>query len=47
MFSLKLTANKALAEHFFANSPIPVVILPPHLCTDSAAMMAACGYYHF
>jgi len=47
MLSLKLTANKTLTQHFLANSPIPVLIPPPHLCTDSAAMVAACGYYHF
>jgi len=42
-----VAANKALREHFLANSPIPVLIPPPHLCTDNAAMVAACGYYHF
>jgi len=30
-----------------AKSPVPVLIPPPHLCTDNAAMVAACGYYHF
>ncbi|NWF77988.1 MAG: tRNA (adenosine(37)-N6)-threonylcarbamoyltransferase complex transferase subunit TsaD [Chloroflexi bacterium] len=42
-----VAANKALTQHFLANSPIPVLIPPPHLCTDNAAMVAACGYYHF
>jgi N6-L-threonylcarbamoyladenine synthase len=42
-----VAANKALAQHFLANSPVPVLIPPPHLCTDNAAMVAACGYYHF
>ncbi len=42
-----VAANKALAERFVDYSPIPVVIPPPHLCTDNAAMVAGCGYYHF
>jgi N6-L-threonylcarbamoyladenine synthase len=42
-----VAANKALTQHFLANSPVPVIIPPPHLCTDNAAMVAACGYYHF
>ncbi len=42
-----VAANKTLTQHFLANSPIPVIIPPPHLCTDNAAMVAACGYYHF
>jgi N6-L-threonylcarbamoyladenine synthase len=35
-----------LTQQFLANSPVPVLIPPPHLCTDNAAMVAACGYYH-
>jgi N6-L-threonylcarbamoyladenine synthase len=42
-----VAANKTLTEHFLANSPVPVLIPPPRLCTDNAAMVAACGYYHF
>ncbi len=42
-----VAANKALTQRFLANSPILVLIPPPHLCTDNAAMVAACGYYHF
>jgi N6-L-threonylcarbamoyladenine synthase len=42
-----VAANKMLREHFLANSPVPVLIPPPRLCTDNAAMVAACGYYHF
>jgi N6-L-threonylcarbamoyladenine synthase len=42
-----VAANKALRDQFLANSPIPVFIPPPHLCTDNAAMVAACGYFHF
>jgi N6-L-threonylcarbamoyladenine synthase len=41
-----VAANKTLSQHFLANSPVPVLIPPPHLCTDNAAMVAACGYYH-
>jgi N6-L-threonylcarbamoyladenine synthase len=41
-----VAANRALAERFLARSPVPVLIPPPHLCTDNAAMVAACGYYH-
>jgi N6-L-threonylcarbamoyladenine synthase len=42
-----VAANKALTQRFLANSPVPVLVPPPHLCTDNAAMVAACGYYHF
>jgi N6-L-threonylcarbamoyladenine synthase len=42
-----VAANKTLTEHFLANSPVPVLSPPSHLCTDNAAMVAACGYYHF
>jgi N6-L-threonylcarbamoyladenine synthase len=36
-----------LSQQLLARSPVPVTIPPPHLCTDNAAMVAACGYYHF
>jgi len=42
-----VAANKTLTEYFLANSPVPVLIPPPQLCTDNAAMVASCGYYHF
>jgi N6-L-threonylcarbamoyladenine synthase len=42
-----VAANKTLAQNFLANSPVQVLIPPPHLCTDNAAMVAACGHYHF
>ena len=42
-----VAANKMLTEHFLNKSPVPVLIPPPHLCTDNAAMVAACGCYHF
>jgi len=41
-----VAANKLLTQHFLHSSPVPVLIPPPHLCTDNAAMVAACGYYH-
>ncbi|MGB8707048.1 MAG: tRNA (adenosine(37)-N6)-threonylcarbamoyltransferase complex transferase subunit TsaD [Dehalococcoidia bacterium] len=42
-----VAANKALRDSFTGNSPVPVHIPPPGLCTDNAAMVAACGYYHY
>lgn len=42
-----VAANRMLARQFLAKSPVSVFIPPPHLCTDNAAMVAACGYYHF
>jgi N6-L-threonylcarbamoyladenine synthase len=42
-----VAANKALRDYFISNSPVPVLIPPPGLCTDNAAMIAACGYYHY
>lgn len=42
-----VAANKALSDYFTRHSSVPVLIPPPDLCTDNAAMVAACGYYHF
>jgi N6-L-threonylcarbamoyladenine synthase len=42
-----VAANETLTRQFLASSPVPVLVPPPHLCTDNAAMVAACGYYHF
>jgi N6-L-threonylcarbamoyladenine synthase len=42
-----VAANKLLTERFLNSSPVPVLVPPAHLCTDNAAMVAACGYYHF
>jgi len=40
-----VAANKTLTQRFLANSPVSVLIPAPALCTDNAAMVAACGYY--
>jgi len=42
-----VAANKQLTQRFLNSSPVPVFVPPPHLCTDNAAMVACCGYYHF
>jgi N6-L-threonylcarbamoyladenine synthase len=41
-----VAANKTLCDYLTLHSPIPVLIPPPVLCTDNAAMVAACGFYH-
>lgn len=41
-----VAANRALRDAFLINSPINVKIPPPVLCTDNAAMIASCAYYH-
>jgi len=40
-----VAANARLRQQLAETSPIPVLVPPPILCTDNAAMIAACGYY--
>jgi tRNA N6-adenosine threonylcarbamoyltransferase len=42
-----VASNKALRDSFMNNSPVPVLIPAAILCTDNAAMVAACGYYRY
>ena len=41
-----VAANQALRKEMVIKSTIPVFIPSPILCTDNAAMIASCGYYH-
>ncbi len=41
-----VAANRLLGETMLSRSPILVRFPPPSLCTDNAAMIAACGYFH-
>jgi len=41
-----VASNNTLRDCFQNKSSFPVLIPPPILCTDNAAMLAACGYYH-
>ncbi len=40
-----VAANNALRNRMLADSPLPVLIPPPILCTDNAAMIASCAYH--
>ena len=40
-----VAANRQLCQRLADSAPIPVLVPPPVLCTDNAAMIAACGYY--
>jgi N6-L-threonylcarbamoyladenine synthase len=40
-----VASNASLRQRLVADSPMLVLVPPPVLCTDNAAMIAACGYY--
>jgi N6-L-threonylcarbamoyladenine synthase len=40
-----VASNSLLREQLIKHSPLTVMVPPPILCTDNAAMIAACGYY--
>jgi N6-L-threonylcarbamoyladenine synthase len=40
-----VAANALLRSRLAQDSPLPVLVPRPVLCTDNAAMIAACGYY--
>ena len=40
-----VASNKFLRQQLVSASPVAVLIPEPILCTDNAAMIAACGYY--
>ncbi len=42
-----VASNGLLRQWLASDSTIPVLVPEPILCTDNAAMIAACGYYHF
>jgi N6-L-threonylcarbamoyladenine synthase len=42
-----VAANGLLRQRLVKDSPLPVLIPDLKLCTDNAAMVAACGYFHF
>jgi len=40
-----VASNGLLRQRLAESSPLPVLVPPPILCTDNAAMIAVCGYY--
>ena len=41
-----VVANRLLRQSMAQRSPLPVLSPSPTLCTDNAAMIACCGYFH-
>jgi N6-L-threonylcarbamoyladenine synthase len=41
-----VSANRRLRQRICQESPLPIIVPPPVLCTDNAAMVAACGYFN-
>jgi N6-L-threonylcarbamoyladenine synthase len=41
-----VAANSLLRQRFRESTHCPVLIPPVNLCTDNAAMVAACGFQH-
>lgn len=41
-----VASNGLLRQMMAERSPLPVLIPSPILCTDNAAMIASCGYFH-
>lgn len=41
-----VASNGALRREIARRSPVPVRFPPPKYCTDNAAMIAACAYFH-
>ena len=42
-----VASNELLRHRLAEGSPLPVLVPEPVLCTDNAAMVAACGYFRF
>jgi N6-L-threonylcarbamoyladenine synthase len=40
-----VASNRVLAARLKEEAPVPILIPPPILCTDNAAMIASCGYF--